>query len=163
MLCVATRSSVATMSSLAQLRVWDGYYVDVMTWGWLRAETPEPSSYLWCLQLQRVADQQRMATRRALEWIRVLEARLVFRYELSDLFLMSFPTPLSHQVLQGKEQPMERSLPLPLRLSEEELATLRVQNRTMSSLNHSRLQSFDDNPKSHLFHCNKCKGKVLNV
>ena len=32
----------------------------------------------------RVANQQRMAARRALEWIRT--ARLVFRYEISDLF-----------------------------------------------------------------------------
>ena len=34
----------------------------------------------------RVADQQRMAARRALEWIGASEARLVFRYEISDLF-----------------------------------------------------------------------------
>ena len=32
----------------------------------------------------RVADQQRMAARRALEWIGASE--LVFRYEISDLF-----------------------------------------------------------------------------
>jgi len=35
----------------------------------------------------RVANQQRMAARRALEWIRTSKARLVFRYEISDLFL----------------------------------------------------------------------------
>ena len=34
----------------------------------------------------RVADQQRMAYRRSLEWIRVSEAWQVFRYEISDLF-----------------------------------------------------------------------------
>jgi len=34
----------------------------------------------------RVTNQQRMAARRALEWIRTSKARLVFRYEISDLF-----------------------------------------------------------------------------
>ena len=34
----------------------------------------------------RVANQQRMAARRALEWIRTSKAWLVFRYEISDLF-----------------------------------------------------------------------------
>jgi len=34
----------------------------------------------------RVTDQQRMAARRALEWIGALEAWLIFRYEISDLF-----------------------------------------------------------------------------
>ena len=34
----------------------------------------------------RVANQYRMASRRALEWIRTLKAQLVFRYEISDLF-----------------------------------------------------------------------------
>jgi len=34
----------------------------------------------------RVANQQRMAARRALEWIRTLKARLVFGYDISDLF-----------------------------------------------------------------------------
>jgi len=34
----------------------------------------------------RVTDQQRMAARRALEWIGASEAQLVFRYEISDLF-----------------------------------------------------------------------------
>jgi len=38
----------------------------------------------------RVANQQRMAARRALEWIGTLKARLVFRYEISDLFLNKF-------------------------------------------------------------------------
>ena len=33
-----------------------------------------------------VSDQQRMAARRTLEWIRASEARLIFRYEISDLF-----------------------------------------------------------------------------
>ena len=33
----------------------------------------------------RVANQQRMATRRALEWIRTSKAQLVFKYEISDL------------------------------------------------------------------------------
>jgi len=35
----------------------------------------------------RVTNQQRMATRRALEWIRMLKAQLVFRHEISDLFM----------------------------------------------------------------------------
>ena len=35
----------------------------------------------------RVANQQRMAARRALDWIGMLKARLVLRYEISDLFL----------------------------------------------------------------------------
>jgi len=34
----------------------------------------------------RVTNQQRMAARRALEWIRTSKAWLVFRYEISDLF-----------------------------------------------------------------------------
>jgi len=34
----------------------------------------------------RVTNQQRMAARRALEWIKTLKAWLVFRYEISDLF-----------------------------------------------------------------------------
>ena len=34
----------------------------------------------------RVAKQQRMAARRALEWIGMSKAQLVFRYEISDLF-----------------------------------------------------------------------------
>ena len=34
----------------------------------------------------RVANQQRMAARRALEWIGTSKAWLVFRYEISDLF-----------------------------------------------------------------------------
>ena len=34
----------------------------------------------------RVANQQRMASRRALEWIGTSKAWLVFRYEISDLF-----------------------------------------------------------------------------
>ena len=33
----------------------------------------------------RITNQQRMAVRRALEWIRTSKARLVFRYEISDL------------------------------------------------------------------------------
>ena len=34
----------------------------------------------------RIAKQQGMAARRALEWIRTSKARLVFRYEISGLF-----------------------------------------------------------------------------
>ena len=34
----------------------------------------------------RVANQQRMAARRALDWIGTSKARLVFRYEISDLY-----------------------------------------------------------------------------
>ena len=36
------------------------------------------------------SDQQRMAARRALEWIGASEAQLVFRYEISDLFSSSW-------------------------------------------------------------------------
>jgi len=36
----------------------------------------------------RVANQQSLAVRRALEWIRTSKARLVFRYEISDLFYL---------------------------------------------------------------------------
>ena len=39
------------------------------------------------LVVPTVANQQRMAARRALEWIGALKARLVFRYEISDLSL----------------------------------------------------------------------------
>ena len=39
----------------------------------------------------RVAFQQRMAARRALEWIRTSKAQLVFRYEISDLFFLLLP------------------------------------------------------------------------
>ena len=45
--------------------------VDAMTRGWMTAETPEASSYSWCL-----------------EWIRTLKARLDFRYEISDLVFL---------------------------------------------------------------------------
>jgi len=34
----------------------------------------------------RVTNQQRMASRRALEWIAMSKAQMVFRYEISDLF-----------------------------------------------------------------------------
>ena len=37
----------------------------------------------------RVANQQSLAVRRALEWIRASKARLVFRYEISDLLCCS--------------------------------------------------------------------------
>ena len=47
--------------------------VDMTTRDWPRVEMPEASSYSWCLQ---VANQQRMAARRALEWIRMLKAQL---------------------------------------------------------------------------------------
>jgi len=38
----------------------------------------------------RVSNQQRMAARRALEWIGTSKARLVFRYEISDLLVFNF-------------------------------------------------------------------------
>jgi len=40
----------------------------------------------------KVANKQRMAARRALEWIGMLKARLVFRYETSDLLIMPCST-----------------------------------------------------------------------
>jgi len=39
-------------------------------------------------RLTRVANQQRMAARRAVEWIGTSKARLDFRYEISDLFIL---------------------------------------------------------------------------
>jgi len=81
--------SVAIISSLAQLQVRDGYReADAMcTW---RRET----DHEWKHQKQaatcdayRVTNQQRMAARRALEWIGMSKAWLVFRYEISEFFL----------------------------------------------------------------------------
>jgi len=87
----------ATMSSLAQLRVprWilrSRGKVDTMTRGWPRAEMPETCSYSWC---HRITNQQRMAARRALEWIGTSKARLVFRYKISDVFPQD-PPPHTH-------------------------------------------------------------------
>ena len=39
----------------------------------------------------RVTNQQSLAVRRALQWIRMWRAQLVFRYEISDLFLRNHP------------------------------------------------------------------------
>ena len=39
----------------------------------------------------RVTNQQSLAVRRALQWIRMWKAQLVFRYEISDLFLRNHP------------------------------------------------------------------------
>jgi len=50
------------------------------TRGWPRVET------LASRGTYRVAIQQKTAARRALEWIGASKARLVFRYEISDLF-----------------------------------------------------------------------------
>ena len=63
--------------SLAQMAP---HNVDMMTRGGSRAEM------LASRGTYRVAIQQRMAARRALEWIGASKARLVFRYEISDLF-----------------------------------------------------------------------------
>ena len=81
--------SVAIMSSLAQLQVRDGYREAEAMWTWRRETDRE-----WKHQKQaatcdayRVANQQRMAARRALEWIGMSKAWLVFRYEISEFFL----------------------------------------------------------------------------
>ena len=60
--------------------------VDVTTRRWLKAET------LASRGTYRLAIQRRAAARRALEWIGVSKARLVFRYEISDLFLKAQTT-----------------------------------------------------------------------
>ena len=79
---------VATMSSLAQLRTSSRWIprsrgnVDVTTWGLPRAETPEVSSYSWYLHSRYPTENGYL---RALEWIGASKARLVFRYEISDL------------------------------------------------------------------------------
>ena len=61
--------------------------VDSMTRGRPTAETPEASSYSWCLQSRL---QLRMTSRRAVEWIEHSKVQLVFRHEISlviDTFL----------------------------------------------------------------------------
>jgi len=82
---------VATMSSSRWILRSRGN-VDMMTQGWPRAEMPEASSYLWCLHAESLTNIECWAARRALEWIRTSKARLVFRYEISDLFFFAVPS-----------------------------------------------------------------------
>ena len=86
---------VATMSSLAQLWVWDTAKqrqhrrdnARLTKSGNARSEQmPEVSSYLWCLQSH--TNRLRMATRGALEWVGMFKGPTGFGYELSDLFCM---------------------------------------------------------------------------
>ena len=58
------------------------YYIDATTWEWKhQKQAATRDAY-------RVTKQQRMAARRALEWIRTSKARLVFRYEISTCLLL---------------------------------------------------------------------------
>jgi len=53
----------------------------------------------------RVANQQRMAAKRALEWIRTSKSQLVFRYEISDLlFLCCWKFCTSYKLMQNLVQ-----------------------------------------------------------
>ena len=45
------------------------------------------SEQLLVVPTESLTNREIMAVRRALEWIRTSKARLVFRYEISDLFL----------------------------------------------------------------------------
>jgi len=54
------------------------------------------SEKLLVMATLRVANQQRMAARRALEWIGTSKARLVFRYEISDLLPVKMMFPNVH-------------------------------------------------------------------
>jgi len=45
------------------------------------------SEQLLVVSTESLTNREIMAARRALEWIRTLKARLVFRYEISDLFI----------------------------------------------------------------------------
>ena len=76
---------VAAMSSLAQLRVWDGYGEAEATKMRQHKADREQKCQKWAAtrDAYRVTNQQRMAVRRAIEWIRMSKAQLVFRYEIS--------------------------------------------------------------------------------
>jgi len=62
-----------------------------------------------------------MAARRALEWIGVSKAQLVFRYEISDLFLSLFPS-LSPLALYPGQEPI--TCPGPCEILQKGLVTL---------------------------------------
>ena len=83
-------SSVATMSSLAQLRVWDGYREAEATQMRRRKADWECKHQKQAATrgIYRVANQQRMAARRALEWMGALKAQLVLdmKYQTCVLF-----------------------------------------------------------------------------
>jgi len=57
--------------------------VDATTWGWPKVKDQKRAA---THDAYKVTNQQRMAARRALEWIRASKAQLVFRDEISDLF-----------------------------------------------------------------------------
>jgi len=83
LLCVATTSSLA-----AQLRIWNEYREAEATYtrrreaDWERKRQKRAAIH----GAYRLANQQTMAARRALEWIWTSKAR-IFRYEISDLFI----------------------------------------------------------------------------
>ena len=88
------------MSSLAKSRVWDGYWEAEAAETWRREADQERKCQkrVATHDAYRVANHQRMAARRTLEWIGMLKAWLVFRYEASD-FLSQLLLPFSHQSL----------------------------------------------------------------
>ena len=58
--------------------------IDAMTWGWPRVETPEASSYSWCLQSWWPTENGCQES----SWVDWnIEGPAGFRYEISDLFL----------------------------------------------------------------------------
>jgi len=75
---------VAAMSSLAQLRVRDGYGEAEATKTRQHKADREQKWAATC-DAYRVTNQQRMAVRRATECIGTSKAQLVFRYEISGL------------------------------------------------------------------------------
>ena len=91
--CHVTLLCVATMSSLAQLWVQDGYWeAEAMQMQQHKADQE------WKRQKRaathdgyRITNQQRMAARRDLEWTRISKARMIFKYERSDLFCVHKP------------------------------------------------------------------------
>ena len=48
------------------------------------------SEQLLVVPTESLTNTERRAARRALEWIRTSKARVVFRYEISDLFILKF-------------------------------------------------------------------------
>ena len=75
----AMNTGVATMSSLAQYRVEvprSRGNVDATTWGWLRVETPEASSYSWYVPTEQLTNWEQF--RRAPEWIWIFKGPAEF-------------------------------------------------------------------------------------
>jgi len=75
---------VATVSSLAQLRVWDWYWEAEATYTWRRKADRErrwQKRAATCDAYRVAINQRGMAARRALGWIGTSNTWLVFRYE----------------------------------------------------------------------------------